>query len=165
MKIRRLNENDAESYFDIRLASLKNNPEAFATSFEEEQHQPIELYKNRLTSDASITLGAIHNEQLVGIITIVKSNKQKLMHRAEIVSTYVVPGNRGKQIGRKLVIHALDEIKHIPGIEQVYLMVESNNTAAKTLYESAGFEQFGTDRHALKYKGRYFDIDHMVLYL
>ncbi|MBM7578123.1 GNAT family N-acetyltransferase [Jeotgalibacillus terrae] len=165
MKIRKLHEKDAEKYFYIRLESLKNNPEAFATSFDEEQHQPIELYVNRLKSDTSITLGAFHNEQLIGIITIVKSIKQKLMHRAEIVSTYVTPGSRGNQTGKKLVTQALDEIRNIPGVEQVYLTVESNNIAAKKLYESVGFELFGTDRKAMKYEGQYFDIDHMVLYL
>lgn len=35
MEIRRLTSLDAGSYLNIRLQALKNNPEAFASSFEE----------------------------------------------------------------------------------------------------------------------------------
>ncbi|MGB8000193.1 MAG: hypothetical protein WCF60_08925 [Anaerobacillus sp.] len=48
MELRKLDERDVKQYLELRLASLQNNPEAFATSYEEEKEQPVELYKSRL---------------------------------------------------------------------------------------------------------------------
>ncbi len=45
MKIRILNETDAIVYRALRLEGLKNCPEAFGSSFEEEQHYTIDIFK------------------------------------------------------------------------------------------------------------------------
>ncbi|MEN1970494.1 GNAT family N-acetyltransferase [Lentibacillus sp. N15] len=165
MEIRKLKENDVEQYLELRLESLQKNPEAFATSYEEEKEQPVELYKNRLKEQGlSITFGAFENSQLIGIITIVRENKQKLIHRANIVSTYVIPQKRGCGIGKKLLVQAMKEAQSMEGIEQLYLTVASKNQVAKHLYKSVGFDCFGTDRKALKFQHAYVDVDHMVLY-
>lgn len=164
MELRKLDERDVKQYLELRLASLQNNPEAFATSYEEEKEQPVELYKSRLQSQDSVTIGAFEDHQLIGIITFVKQNKLKLKHRAEIVSTYVVPDKRGYGLGKDLVAQVINEAENSKGIEQVYLTVASKNEVAKTLYKSLGFELFGTDKKALKYDDTYFDVDHMVLY-
>jgi RimJ/RimL family protein N-acetyltransferase len=49
------------------------------------------------------------------------------------------------------------------GLEQINLTVMSDNEPAKKLYTSLGFTIYGVERNALKYKGRYFDEDFMVL--
>lgn len=41
--IRPLTEQDAYEYRNIRLEALKNAPEAFATSYEEEEHVPVDM--------------------------------------------------------------------------------------------------------------------------
>ena len=49
------------------------------------------------------------------------------------------------------------------GLEQLNLTVVSTNVFAKRLYKSLGFEVYGTERHALKYMGHYYDEELMVL--
>ncbi len=165
MEIRRLNEQDVEQYLEIRLQSLQTNPEAFASSYEEEKERPIELYQSRLNPQSpSITVGAVEDGQLVGIVTLVTETKQKLSHRANIVSTYVIPEKRGDKIGRKLIEQAIQYAQRMQGIEQIYLTVASENKAARQLYLSSGFNFFGTDKKALKLEDHYIDIDHMALY-
>ncbi|MFQ3544157.1 GNAT family N-acetyltransferase [Halobacillus rhizosphaerae] len=165
MEIQRLNEQDVERYLEVRLQSLQTNPEAFASSYEEEKERPVELYQSRLNPQSpSITVGAVEDGQLVGIATLVTETKQKLSHRANIVSTYVIPEKRGNNIGRKLIEQAIQHAQRIQGIEQIYLTVASENKAARQLYLSSGFEFFGTDKKALKLEDHYIDIDHMVLY-
>ena len=55
--------------------------------------------------------------------------------------------------------------REMDGLEQVNLCVVSNNERAKKLYQSVGFEIYGTERNALKYNDRYFDEDLMALHL
>ncbi|SES66852.1 Protein N-acetyltransferase, RimJ/RimL family [Oceanobacillus limi] len=165
MKVRRLNENDVKQYHKIRLEALKNSPEAFSSSYQEEIEKPIEVYRSRLAStEGSITFGYEDNDQVCGVITVVKENKAKLNHRVMIVSTYVIPEKRGQGIGKVLVQEAIQQAKRLDGIEQVYLTVANNNEKAKKLYRYFGFELFGTEKKALKFENKYFDIDHMVLY-
>ncbi|WP_317935243.1 GNAT family N-acetyltransferase [Sporosarcina aquimarina] len=109
MEIRQLTKNDAEVYQKIRLEALQNNPEAFASSFEEECEHPIDKYIMRFQSDNSFTFGAFEKDKLVGVITLVKETLNKLSHRANIVAMYVSPCNRGLGIGKDLIKKAIKQ--------------------------------------------------------
>jgi len=166
MEIRQLNSNDAEAYFSIRLEGLKKNPEAFATSYEEEKSQSADKYKTRFekTQD-SFTYGAYEGSELVGVITLVREQLTKLEHRANIVAMYVKPEKRGNGIGKALMERAIEKAKNLSGVEQLYLMVVTENHPARKLYQTMGFEIYGTERRALKYGDTYYDEERMVLFL
>ena len=101
MEIRILNSlEDAEKYRSIRLESLKNTPESFASSYEEEKDLSIEEFKNKFQSNDSFTYGAFENGELVGIITLYQEKLYKLRHRAHIGAMYVSPSKRGLGIGK-----------------------------------------------------------------
>ena len=167
MEIRILNSlEDAEKYRSIRLESLKNNPESFASSYEEEKDFSIEEFKNKFQSNDSFTYGAFEKGELVGIITLYKEKLYKLSHRAHIGAMYVSPSKRGLGIGKVLMEEAIKKAKSIEGLEQVYLAVVSTNESAKKLYSSLGFEVFGTEKKGLRLENNiYFDVDFMILYL
>lgn len=165
MDIRLLKPEDAEEYRKIRLEALKNNPESFTSSFEEEKEVPVENYEGRFRSDVSFTFGAFENEQLIGVCTLLKEQKSKLKHRANIVAMYVSPQKRGMGIGKLLMLAAIQKAIELDEIEQVNLCVVSSNASAKKLYTSMGFKTFGIERKALKIEGRYFDDEYMVLFL
>ena len=70
---------------------------------------------------------------------------------------------RGRSVGRALIT---DLIARAPqGLEQLLLSVSSAQDAARQLYRSLGFEDYGLERRALKVEGRYVDEAHMVLWL
>ena len=167
MDIRILNSfEDAEKYRMIRLESLKNTPEAFATSYGEEKDLSSEEFKNKLQSKTSFTYGAFNQGELVGIITLYQEKLIKLQHRAHIGAMYVHPSKRGLGIGKALMEEAIKKAKSIEGLEQVYLAVVSTNESAKKMYSLLGFEVFGTEKKGLKLeKNIYFDVDFMILYL
>jgi len=50
-------------------------------------------------------------------------------------------------------------------VEQVILTVTHSNEAARMLYLRAGFVSFGIEKNALKFEGRYFDKEYMMLLL
>ncbi|MFN7250250.1 MAG: GNAT family N-acetyltransferase [Anaerobacillus sp.] len=165
MEVRVLEPTDAKDYQLLRLEALQTNPEAFVASYEEEKDYPLEHYENRFCSEYSVFFGAFDNGQLVGVVSLVKETKQKLKHRANIFAMYITPSARGLGIGRKLMIAAIENALNSEGIEQVYLSVVTTNKAGRNLYLNLGFEIYGRDYRAIKIGNRYFDEDHMVLFL
>ncbi len=71
LKIRQLTAEDATRYKALRLEALRNHPEAFGSDYEAEKDRPIERYATRLESEQSMTFGAFHENELVGVVTIV----------------------------------------------------------------------------------------------
>lgn len=166
MNIRRLGVKDAQNYMKIRLKALRNNPEAFGSSFEEEKDRTVKMYGQRLESEESYTYGAFQNNQLIGTVTLLKEKYIKFRHRANIVGMYVAPESRGAGIGRLLLIEAINQAKSLGEIEQINLSVVTTNEPAKKLYTSLGFEVFGTEKRALKLDEKtYLDEEHMVLFI
>lgn len=157
---------DAEKYRSIRLESLQNSPESFASSYEEEKDFSIEKFKDQFQLNDSFTYGAFEKNELVGIITLYKDKLYKLSHRAHIGGMYVSPSKRSLGIGKVLMEEAIKKAKGIEGLEQVYLAVVSTNESAKKLYSSLEFKVFGTEKKGLRLENNiYFDVDYMILFL
>ncbi|GIN74813.1 N-acetyltransferase [Bacillus sp. J14TS2] len=164
MEIRLLNPLDSKKYLDLRLEALQTNPEAFASSYEEEKDS-VKKYESRFQSQDSLTFGAFENEKLIGVVTLVIEKNKKLKHRANIFAMYVSPEKRGIGVGKNLMLEAIKIAKGLEGIEQIYLTVVTSNDQAKRLYSSLGFKKFGEDKKAIKLGNRYFDEELMVLFL
>jgi ribosomal protein S18 acetylase RimI-like enzyme len=167
MVITILGEQDAESYWKLRLKALKNHPEAFGTSFEEAlaKENPIEQTAKNLSSDTSITFGAFDKEQLIGMVTLLLNSKPKMRHKAEIVAMYVDESYRKNGAGRKLLVKAIETARKYGYIEQLLLQVTAINDPAKKLYESMGFKTYGTEPKAIKVGETYYDENLMILFL
>ena len=166
MAIRLLTENDAQDYRDLRLEALQKNPEAFAATFESEQKNSVEYYQNKLKRNEFWNYGYFDQNELVGIVTLLREQGPKLHHRSSIVAMYVTEKVRKRGIGKELMQAVIQQAKKIDGIEQIYLSVVTTNISAITLYQALGFEIFGTEKRALKTDdGTYWDEYHMVLFL
>ena len=80
IEIRRLAREDAVLYRDIRLEALQANPEAFGSTFEVEDAQPLSLFSDRLGS--STVLGAFRDTELVGIVGFAVQQARKKLTKA-----------------------------------------------------------------------------------
>ena len=166
MEIRKLNEEDAQMYQEVRLNALKTDPEAFGSTYEREVEFSLEQVANRIAQAKDrFVLGALHNDELVGIVTFMRENGLKMYHKGNIFGMYVKPEYRGRAIGKALLVELIEQVKQCEGVEQINLAVVTDNRSAKKLYESLGFEVYGTERNGLKFNGNYFDEDLMVLKL
>jgi ribosomal protein S18 acetylase RimI-like enzyme len=166
LEIRQLGTKDAKNYLFVRLEALQNSPYAFASSYEEEKDDSAEKYSVRFAAAKNFcTYGAFAGPQLVGVITLVREQKVKLKHRANIVAMYVKPEQRGNGIGKALMNKAIHKARTMEGMEQLYLTVVTSNETAKKLYSSMGFEVFGEEKSALKVDDMYYDEAWMVLFL
>ncbi|WP_409288256.1 GNAT family N-acetyltransferase [Peribacillus sp. SCS-37] len=165
MEIKRLVKEDAGIYKPLRLEALRNNPEAFGSSYEEEKGLPLEVTERRFSQENSFTFGAFEENRLIGSVSLVRETKRKFQHRASIFAMYVQKEYRRKGAGRKLMEAAIGKARSLEGLEQLLLTVVSSNAGAKNLYAGLGFTVYGEDKRALKLEAEYFDETLMVLYL
>lgn len=153
VELRRLTAEDAALYREIRLEGLVDSPHAFAGTLESERDEPLERFAARLTG--SFVLGAFRGARLVGVAGFYVQPKPKHTHKGMLWGMYVRPEARGAGIGRRLVeaivAHARERV------ELLQLAVVNDNAPARRLYASLGFVEYGRERHATKYRGRYHD--------
>lgn len=146
VEIRRLRPDDARLFQAIRLRGLLEVPSAFTSSHAEEVSTPLSVIAERLAPKPDrAVLGAFEGDQLAGVLGIQREAKRQVAHKAFLWGMYVAPEFRHRQIGRSLVARALDIAKDELGVRSVNLGVNTRNAAAVALYESMGFQTYGTE--------------------
>lgn len=164
--LRRLTPEDASVFQAFRLAALQEAPAAFGSSFEEEVNYPASLIEGRLALKPDQgPFGAFEDKELVGLVALGRESKNKLAHKALVWGMYVKPSHRGKGIAKALLAEILSLARSVPGVVQVNLIVNANNTGAILLYESAGFKVFGHEPNAMQINDEFIDELHMYLRL
>ena len=164
--IRQLSAVDAGEYKKLRLEGLKLAPVAFGSTYEEEIDHTLELIGERLnTTGDNFVLGAFSGLRLIGTLTFRRETKLKFRHRGGVYAMYVTPEWQRKGVARTLLDELISRAKGIEGLEQLHLSVVLDNTTAKGLYESRGFQANGLNRQATKHLGEYHDDVLMVLFL
>jgi ribosomal protein S18 acetylase RimI-like enzyme len=164
-QVRILGADDATAFQAVRLRSLREHPEAFGSSLEEEADTPIEKTTDFLVNSLpnNPIFGAFVDDQLVGIINLNRSSRVKTHHRAHIGAMYIAPEARGQKLGRALLDAAIDYARTLDGVEDIVLAVTVGNDAARALYVSAGFQSYSIDPRYIHTAGRYYDIEWMIL--
>ncbi|MRN53168.1 GNAT family N-acetyltransferase [Paenibacillus monticola] len=152
MSIRVLQETDARFYQELRLSSLMINPEAFGSTYEREVEFSLETIVERIKpSKDKFVLGAFDSSgSLVGIVTFMRENSLKAVHKGNVYGMYVAPEMRGKGLGKLLMLELITRARDCEGLEQINLTVVSDNDSAKKLYKSVGFKVYGVEQKALK---------------
>jgi ribosomal protein S18 acetylase RimI-like enzyme len=152
-ELRRLAPADAALFREIRLEGLEGDPDAFGSTFEDENAQPLAFFEQRLGNSA--VFGAFRGPELLGIAGFRVQPGPKHAHKGLLWGMYVRPTARRTGTGRKLVEAV---IEHARGrVELLQLTVISDNQPARRLYASLGFEEYGIERRAAKYRGMYHD--------
>ena len=153
LHIRILTDTDWQSWKYLRLEALKNVPEAFSSSYEEESVWSDQVFKDTLLNNA--IFGAYDNDALIGCMAMGIMNGLKRQHQGIVWSTYVKPQYRGQKVGdallESLIAHAKTKVK------QLQLSAHTENQSALRLYQQHGFVVYGTEPRAIKISDRYYD--------
>jgi ribosomal protein S18 acetylase RimI-like enzyme len=134
--IRRAGLDDWQVCRDIRLRALREEPQAYESTLEDEQHLSDRQWRDRL-SRASTFL-AVDHENVVGMAVALPQDDGDTM----IVAMYVAPDARGRGIAARLI----DEIGQTAvsrGSSRLVLDVADGNAAAERSYRRYGFVPIG----------------------
>ncbi|HEX4184399.1 MAG TPA: GNAT family N-acetyltransferase [Stellaceae bacterium] len=153
IEIRRLTPADAATYRDIRLAGLRDSPEAFGSTFDRERAQPLAWFCDRLRNSA--VFGAFQSTDLLGIAGFVIRDGEKERHKGLLWGMYVRRDTRNAGVGRQLVEAVIDHAR--AHVEVIQLSVVSDNKPARRLYARLGFVEYGVEKSSLKQNGHYYD--------
>jgi hypothetical protein len=97
IEIRPLGSADTAAYRDLRLAALRDSPEAFGSTFERESVQPLAWFRDRLGKGP--VFGAFRLSELVGTAGFVQREGEKEQHKGLLWGMYVrrekLPGSGG----------------------------------------------------------------------
>lgn len=116
MLIRRLTPSDAAEYRALRLRALREHPDAFRSSWEEEAAKADDWTAQRLRPDADVrVLGAFADDgALIGTVGLHLERRIKLRHQAKVIGTYVAREHAGRGVGRALVAACIAQARPSP---------------------------------------------------
>ena len=163
---RKLQRHESAIYRELRLSCLKNVPEFFGSTYEEEVLNPKFMFETDIENESPdhAMFGAFDAERLIGIAGFNRMARQRASHRGELVQVYLEPGYRGQNVGERLIQRVLEYAFTLEGIEQVQLSVIARNTTAIKLYEKLGFKTFGVQPKYFKAGDEYMDQQFMQLF-
>src|SRR2546428_1802962 len=103
MLVRKLTEDDLEALWTLRLQALRDNPEAFGTTYEETLARGKARMLERLgQGDEMFSLGAFE-ESLIGMVGFRREEGLKDRHKGLVFGMYVLPEWRGRGVGKALM--------------------------------------------------------------
>lgn len=159
MKIRSLTAEDWETWKQFRLEALKNSPESFGSSFEEELHWQDSEFQDRINKNN--IFGAFIDGILAASAGFYSLKAQKTKHRGVIWGIYTKPEYREQGLASVLMQAIITFAK--AQVIQLHLSCATNNLSAIKFYNKHGFKIYGTEPRALKIDDTFFDEHLMIL--
>lgn len=137
MEIERLSETDWCRLKRIRLAALKDAPDAFGTTIESARELPDDAWR-RQAADLPTFIATLDGSD-VGMVRVAAEASER---DACLISMWVSPPARGLRLGEQLANAVLDWARD-GGFSRLVLDVADNNARAIALYERLGFMPTG----------------------
>src|SRR5271166_6005205 len=157
VQIRVLTEQDAGELFRLRRLALLDAPDAFLAAPEDDLYASESATREQLRRGSDAAVFGAYTEGLAGMLGLYRASHVKSAHKAFLWGMFVLPASRRRGLGRALLDAAIAHARTRTGIAAVHLSVSSGATAARRLYEQAGFRVWGTERDAIRVGRRSFD--------
>ena len=143
LTVRRIKVGEWRSYRQIRLASLKDSPESFSTTFHRlfTSNKLLESWIEQADYSAEglnrSTFLAFDSDKPVGVAALYRDQDHK--DAGELIQVWVSPEHRGSGVAGQLIQSTLAWAKE-SGISQIRTEVLDTNKRAIQLYERIGFK-------------------------
>lgn len=156
---RQLISTDYDEYKRVRLVSLKQYPDNFGTTYDEELNsKSLKLEEAiKFKGHNNFAFGAFSSEEkIIGICGFVTEPRLKTQHRGEIVHMFVEARYAAQGIGTKILQLVINKAFDNTQIEQIILGVVYTNEKAVKLYKQLGFVEYGRLEKYFKTATQYF---------
>lgn len=152
-EVRPIGEADLPAYAALRREMLLDSPWAFASSPDDDM--PEAVLRERLAEPCHVIVGGFvrtggGEPKLVASAGVYRADKRKAQHLAHIWGVYTSPAARGRGLGRAVTAAAIDVARGWEGVEGICLGVSERSAAARRVYESLGFVQWGVEPDATR---------------
>lgn len=140
---------DSHLYRALRLESLKHNPEAFETSYQESINNP-QLHFEKIIKENypnKFVMGAYVENQLIGMCAFVDYNNHDVIGSGTLIQMYVTTKFRGLNISQSLILAIKSEVMEIKHIHAILLEVKISNSIAVNTYIKNGFINYEKHTH------------------
>ncbi|MDR3511757.1 MAG: GNAT family N-acetyltransferase [Caulobacteraceae bacterium] len=147
----------------LRAEMLKNHPTAFSSAYEDFVLRTDEEVAARIPEIAGpdTVFGVWLDGALCGSAGFARERDRKLAHKGAMWGVYVRPALRGTGAARALVGTVIDHARAHADV--LLAVVNAENLAAKALYHRLGFRTYGIEPRALRWDGRDYDEELLVL--
>ena len=149
-----IDSNQLNSFINLRLEALKNEPNNFLSTFEEEIKYSNLDWQQKLQN--SFWFGFFQENNLIAMISFEIAKKNKINHTAEIGSLYIKNSHRNLGIATKL-IKFVENFAKQKNILQIYLGCNFNNKIAINLYKKLGYKIIAIRPNFAKINNEYVD--------
>ncbi|TYB54796.1 GNAT family N-acetyltransferase [Nonomuraea sp. PA05] len=137
IEIVQLGAGDGERLRDVRLRALREDPDAFGSSYGREVEFPPEKWAERLANPEGRWWVATRGGADLGLVCVLLEESG-----AHLLSMWVAPEARKERVGSRLVDAAV-EWARTTGAEEIGLWAVDRNHAARALYARKGFTRSG----------------------
>lgn len=143
IRARRLSAGEWAVFKRLRLAALRDAPDAFRGQYEDESEAPDDRWAAFVRRTAGDRQQAIIVGEMNGVavgVALASAGDQE--ETASLGSMWVAPTARRRGVGRAMLSAGEDWVRG-RGADRLRLAVAAGNGEARTLYESAGFVPTG----------------------
>jgi GNAT superfamily N-acetyltransferase len=147
IKITSLQPSEWKKYKDLRLRALKEDPQAFSSTYEDnlklEDKVWKQLLEKSLKGESQWYLFAKKDEQLIGMVGAFTEEEKDT---AIVIAMYVVKEQRGKGISKQLMNGIISQVQKNKTIKKISLRVSTGQPVALNLYKGLGFKEFKKEK-------------------
>ena len=141
--VRLLGDDEWQSYREVRLAALRDAPEAFVATFEEEDAFDEAYWRERMVRAHRIVAERDGESEAVGVVSLGLHEDDP--GTGEVFGLWTAPTVRGERVARGLVSAAAEQ-STADGCRLLYFWVGSDNASAVGFASSFGFRPTATRR-------------------
>lgn len=150
--IKTLDKKDVDSFKEVRLECLKNEPSAFRTKYSDEIIKPHSYWENLFSSKGQIFFGLfVGDSNLVSIANLTKDADGQWW----VVGVYTKPEFRGNKLVINLMNHIISFFQNANLGHRLLLKVLSTNIPAIKTYKKLGFTTIESLPNQLMGDGEY----------
>lgn len=142
LEIVTLDPTDWEIYKNLRLRALKEDPQAYYSTYADNVTRPNDFWMARLNDAAKgQTQWLVFAKLQRKVVGMMGAFAEKEIDNAHIISVYVAPEARGQGISKLLMHDLISKIKQNKLIKKITVEVNPIQLPAFNLYKNSGFEE------------------------